>query len=208
MMESWQQVSQDSLRAVLDSVFAGPPYRWVERPDPLAVVRKWFVEVSRWLAELRDNNPIGFRVLLAALVALLVVILIHAGWVLVRTIRPATGKAGPPAPAIVRRDRAWYLREADRLAADGRFVEAMQVDFLALVLALDASRALRFHPAKTPREYLNEPALPAEERTRLRGLVSTLYGHAFARWPCGPGEFAAWRKRLGLDAVENHAASG
>ena len=37
-------------------------------------------------------------------------------------------------PARARRDQAWYRREADRLAGVGRYAEAIQYDFLALVL--------------------------------------------------------------------------
>ena len=198
------EVSQDSLRAVLDSVFAAPAYRWVERPDPFAVVRRWLGEVSRWLFELWETHPIGFRLFVAALVIVLVAILVHAAWVLVHTVRSVPEDRGPAADSGPRRDRTWYAGEADRLAGEGRFGEAMQADFLALVLALDAANVVRFHPAKTPREYASEPRLSRDARAELRDLVRALYGYAFGRWPCGPGEFAAWRQRI---APERYAAS-
>jgi len=186
----------DSLRAVLDSVFAGPAYRWVERPEPLGQLRRWLSGLAGWLNGLRDHNPLGYRLLMLVLLVVLVAILVHAAWVLVRTIRPAP--AAPDAPPIraARRDRDWYGREASRLAAQGRFVEAMQADFLGLVLALEAARLVQYHPAKTPREYAREPALTPGLRVGLGELVGALYRYGFARRPCGPQEYDAFHRRV------------
>ena len=198
-------MQQDSLRAVLDSIFAAPDYRWVERPHPLAFLTHWVEALQRWLQALRSEHPFGYRLFLAALVIVFVVILVHAGWVLVGTLRGGTSaRAGVPESVAPRRDQAWYRREADRLAAEGRYVEAMQADFLALVLALDAAGRLRFHPGKTPAEYGTESRLEPEARAEFRALVGTLYGFAFARWPCGPEDFLSWRTRA---APERYAAA-
>ena len=188
-------MTQDSLRAVLDSVFAAPEYRWVERRSPLAFVARWLEGLQRWLVALRDAHPLGFRLLLAILVVILVATLVHAGWILSHVLRadPAA-RAGVGAPAA-RKDRAWYQRESDRLAAAGRYAEAMQAEFLALVLALDGLQLLRFHPGKTPAEYAQESRLGAAARAEFLELVRSLYGYAFARWPCGPEDFAHWRSR-------------
>lgn len=182
---------------MLDSVFAGPAYRWVERPEPAAQLRGWLNELGQWLASLKDHNPLGFKAFIAALIIVLVVILVHAGWVLVRTVRPGMEDSGPIATPVTRRDRDWYRREAERLAGEGRYPEAMQADFLALVLSLDAAQLVRFHPAKTPREY-------SRERAGLSGLVGALYEYVFARRPCGPAEYRDWQARL---AREAHAAA-
>jgi hypothetical protein len=58
----------DSLRAVLDSVFAAPDYLWVERTPPLAFLgvagsRDW-----RGGSRTAEAHPLGFRLLLGALV--------------------------------------------------------------------------------------------------------------------------------------------
>jgi hypothetical protein len=86
----------------------------------------------------------------------------------------------------------------------------MQADFLALVLALEAADLLRFHPAKTPAEYSRESRLAPSARVEFRELVRTLYGYAFARWPCGPGDFASWRTRAepGVMRARTEAAIG
>ena len=188
---AWQQ--PDSLRTVLDSVFAAPKYQWSERPAPLALLRRWWGALTQWLDTLQDRHPVGFELLVFALITVLVIALVHAGWLFARTMRRAEGQPSRPSPGTVRRDQEWYRREADRLALEGRFADAMQADFLALVLALDARALLRFHPSKTPGEYVGDAQLAPESRTEFRELVHRLYGYAFARWPCGAGEFAEWR---------------
>jgi hypothetical protein len=190
------QPGTDSLRAVLDSVFAGPRYRWVESTDPLAFLGRWLAALRRWLVVLQDTHPALFNALPWILGALLAAIFAHAAWGFIRTVRAGGGAPGArtAAPADPRTP-AWYRHEADRLAASGRFVEAMQLDFLGLVLELDRRRAVRFHPSKTPIEYATEAELPADRRQEFRELVGVLYSHAFARLPCGPAEFAEWRRR-------------
>jgi hypothetical protein len=188
-------MQQDSLRGVLDSVFAAPDYVWVERTPPLAFLARWLEGFTRWLYATREAHPVGFQLVLGALVILLVLILVHAGWILFHTIRGTASASIRLSETPVRRDRAWYRREADRLAGQGRYVEAMQAEFLALVLALEAAELLRFHPSKTPAEYGRESRLSPSAREEFRELVRALYGYAFARWPCGPGDFAGWRAR-------------
>ena len=185
---------QDSLRAVLDSVFAKPEYHWVERRHPLAFIARWLEGLSRWLSALRDAHPLGFRLLLAGLVVVLVASLVHAGWILSRAIRSGDATRAPEASVAIRKDRAWYRAEANRLAALGQYPEAMQAEFLALVLALESRALLRFAPSKTPAEYAREAQLGSQARGDFGALVAALYGYAFARWPCGPEEFARWRE--------------
>ena len=184
---------QDSLRAVLDSVFAAPDYHWVERRHPLAFVARWLEGLQRWLAALSDAHPLGFRLVLAGLVILLVVSLVHAGWILTHAIRVGAATRALGGPAAIRKDRAWYRAEADRLADEGHYPEAMQAEFLALVLALEARALLRFAPSKTPAEYARDAQLGPLARSDFRALVQALYGYAFARWPCGPEDYARWR---------------
>ena len=193
----------DSLRVLLDSVFAAPEYRWVERPETHALLRRWLRAAQQWLLDVRETHPALFRLLLAGLVLLVIAIFLHAAWVFLQTVR-AAGSAGPDAamPAAARRDQAWYRSEADRLAGLERYAEAMQYDFLALVLSLDAASLVRFHPSKTPGEYTREARLSPEARAQLRALVRDLYGYVFARRACGPREFEAWRA---LAAPERYA---
>ena len=198
-------VGSDSLRAVLDTVFQAEAYQWVERPHPLAFLGRWWRALLQWLGDLERSQPGLFWALFWVMIAVLVLIFVHAGWVMLRTIRsaaaPPGGEAGAAAEA---RGAAWYRGEAERLARAGRFPEAMQADFVALVLELDARRVVRFHPSKTPNEYTYEAGLAGEARDGFRGLVRSLYGYAFARWPCGAEDYAAWRRAA---VAERYAAA-
>ncbi|HEU5218283.1 MAG TPA: hypothetical protein VFU23_06470 [Gemmatimonadales bacterium] len=196
----------DTLRAVLDTVFAGKDYRWQERPSPVSIFARWMGALQEWLFELRQAHPLAFRGLLFLLLILVLAIFAHAVWIFARTVRAAdSGREGLPTAGGRRRDREWYRREADRLAAQGRYAEAVQADFLALVLALDGLRLLKFHPSKTPAEYGMEARLAEQSREEFRDLIRRLYGYAFARRPCGPAEFEDWRARA---APERYAPAG
>ena len=183
----------DSLRAVLDSVFAAPAYKWVQRPDPFAALKRVRDAIWHWFTGLHDMHPFGFRVVLYALVLAMLAVVVRAGWTFINTVHSADPTPAATGPGFSPRDQAWYRGEADRLAAFGRFAEAIQADFLALVLALDARSVLRFHPSKTPGEYVRESQLAPGARDEFRDLVRRLYRYAFARSPCGPAEFADWR---------------
>ncbi|HEY3933897.1 MAG TPA: hypothetical protein VGL65_04700 [Gemmatimonadales bacterium] len=188
----------DSLRAVLDSVFAAPRYRWVTRPDAMASIRHYWALIRQWFTTLDEKHPLGYQAVVGTFLLILVVIVVRAVWLFVRTVQ-ATPSAGTPiADPANRRDEGWYRREADRLAGRGQFAAAMQADFVALVLALDARRALHFHPSKTPGEYAREWSV-ASTRDEFRELVGRLYGYAFARWPCGAQEYSEWRARTAPD---------
>ena len=183
----------DSLRAVLDTVFQGSQYRWVERPQPFAFLARWWDALREALAGLEASHPDLFWVLFWGLVGVLLLIFAHAAWVMVRTIRAAAAPpTGTEASGVAARGAPWFRGEARRLAAAGRFAEAMQADFVALVLELDARRVVRFHPSKTPNEYTYEAGIGAGEREAFRDLVRSLYGYAFARRPCGAEEYRAW----------------
>jgi hypothetical protein len=187
----------DSLRSVLDSVFAAPSYQWTERRDFWAPVRRLWFQLLEWLEQLEGSSPGAFLALRWALIAVLVAIFVHAAWIVWQMIRGATSPAQSPAPVPPARGAAWYRAEADRLAGAGKYREAIQADFTALILALDSRRLVRFHPSKTPGEYV-------AERSDLGAVVRALYAYLFARAPCGPAEFGAWRD---LTRGVDHAAT-
>jgi hypothetical protein len=189
----------DSLRAILDSVFARKEYRWVQRPDPLAALKRMRHAIWQWLTTLHDGHPAGFQVVGYGLGVLALAIVLHAAWSFFRGVRSADSLTAGGGTGFTPRDQAWYRGEAERLADAGRFAEAIQVDFVALVLALDARQVLRFHPSKTPGEYARESRLEPGRREDFRELVYRLYRYAFARTPCGPAEYAEWRARAVAD---------
>jgi hypothetical protein len=190
-------ISPDSVRAVLREIFSQPSYAWNEIRDPVDLIRRWWNALLDWLAQLEAGYPGALRTLVWVLVVVLALIALHAVWLMVRmTRRPSYQSAGgtvETGPGV--RDAAWFSAEADRLSRAGRFSAAMQADFVRLLLELDSRRLLQFHPSKTPREYVPELSVPVEARASFGSLVADLYRYAFAGAPCGPSEFAEWRRR-------------
>jgi hypothetical protein len=182
-------------REVLDSVFASPLYRWAEEPEVLRLLREWWHRLGDWLIGLRAANPTVFRLLLLALLLTLLLILAHAVYVIWTTARSA-GRAAEPAHREARevRDADWYSRAADRAAAEGRLLDALQLSFVALALTLHGLRIVDYHASKTPAEYAREARLADADRERLRSLVRTLYAHGFGGRPLGPEEYRRWRE--------------
>lgn len=188
---------QDPLQAVLDSVFAAPAYQWQDRPDPFAFLRRWGNFLLDRLIGWGQEHPQAARLIAWTLLALLALLLARAILAVVRGFRAAPGRSGEPAALL--RDSGWYRKEAERLAGEGRLPEAMQADFTALILELDRRQLLRFHPSKTPREYVGEARLAEPSRSELSELVWSLYRHLFAREPVTAPVAAAWRARTVAD---------
>ena len=189
-----------ALRAILDTIFAAPAYRWSDEPAPWRFLRAWWHRLADWLQGLRADNPAVFRLLLLSVLATLILLLAHAAYVVGQTVHAgsATAEHAPAAPRTDRRDAAWYAREADRAAAAGRMTEALQLAFVALALTLEAQGLLRYQSSKTPAECARDARLAREDRERLGELVRTLYAHVFGGRPCGAEEYRSWRERSGL----------
>jgi hypothetical protein len=181
---------------VLDTVFAGPAYAWVQQGRPLESLTTWWRRFSEWLSATRDTHPTLFQGLTLLLSAVLVGILAHAAYVFLRTLRGGSrrdgGVAVQPTTAFWR-DAASHLRAADQAAAAGRFREALGLAFEALVLRLDEAGVVRWGPGKTARDYAREARLPPAEQERLGGLVGLLYRCVYGGAACGPDEYRAVR---------------
>ena len=54
-----QAPGASTFRETLDTVFAGPAYRWGEEPVPLRILRDWWQRLGDWLVGLtRSFGPI------------------------------------------------------------------------------------------------------------------------------------------------------
>ena len=191
--------SADSLRRVLHQVFETTPYQWREESGATVVLRRWWNALTDWLNQLAGNHPALFRLLIWTLIALFVAIAVHAVWILIRTTRGSKRKSdedGAAGSAVVR-NAAFYAAEVERLVREGRYAAAMQAEFVRLTLELDARSGVRFHPSKTPFEYVAE--VPVGVRAEFGGLVGELYRYAFAGVPCGRDQFTAWRRHASAD---------
>ncbi|MCC6316942.1 MAG: DUF4129 domain-containing protein [Gemmatimonadaceae bacterium] len=201
-----REVAADSLRALIEVVLRAPEYQARAPRDAWApVARAWWALLD-WVDRLRESNPLGYRAFVWLMVLILAAIVLHAMWIAARTLRAGTAPAPaePLAQSSIVRDAAWYAREVERLTASGRLAEAMQADFLRFVLELDARRVARFHPSKTPSEYVREADLGDEARRDLRAVVATLYAHVYARVAITPEAWARWRD---LASADRYAAS-
>lgn len=195
------QISADSLRTVLDSVFRDPAYRWDTPSTELSWIQERWLALLGWLATLEGNHPALYRVFIAVLVVLLLVILGHGLWVLVRTVRAAQAPANTEATArgVPVRDADWYWREADRLAADHQYADAAQLAFVALARDLDRRGLLQYQSSQTPAEVARSARLSEEGRSRLGSLVSRLYLAAFGGGEFGAADWAGWREQAGQE---------
>lgn len=188
------QQPADTLQGVLDTVFAAPKYEWVARPHPWRWLWEQFMKLVSWFELLRLSSPVVYWTVVCLAVVALVAVLVHAGWLMLRTIRASTAPdATAPGLRAERRDAAWYWARGTRLAGEGRYPEAMRAMFEATALDLAAAGLVRWHPSKTPREYAREAKLAGEARTRLGALVDGLYAASFAGRNFGPAEFESWR---------------
>ncbi len=183
-------------RSVLDSVFASEPYQWVPQSAALRLISEWWDRLQGWVDGLRADNPLLFRIFLVTLLLAWVGIFAHAAWLVWLTVRGAARADRSVALRVAgeRHDAAWYSRAADVAAAEGRLAEALQLAFVALALTLEGEGLLQYHPSKTPAECAREAKLAGSDRERLRGLVRSLYAHAFGGREIAPDDYRRWRE--------------
>lgn len=207
MSQALQTPAADSVNAALDRVFSAPKYDWEAPKDPFRVLRDLLYDLAVWLEGLRESHPAVYVVMLGLLTGVLLAILFHFGYLVWRALRPRALPEGDHSVATPdRRDAAWHVNEAARLATLGRYAEALAHRFTALILELDARRALKFHPSKTPAEYTVEARLEDEHRSALAELVVVLYRHLFGGAPCSAQDLDSFDRRAA--ALATYDATG
>ena len=190
----WQAASADSIRLAVQEVFSAREYDWRFRARSSMWSRVWslFLRLLEWLDRLHETHPVGYWALIGLLILILAVILGHFIYVLLRSLRPSAPVTTLAAAAPPPRDARWHLAEARRLASAGMLTDALGHRYLAMVLELDRRGALRFHPSKTPAEYLREAQLDAAGQSGLAELVWALYRHLFGGVPCAADDWVAF----------------
>lgn len=188
------QTPGDSIRLAIERVFARDEFQWREPSGPLAWLRRQWAALVRWLEQLQSDQPTLFLVLVVALAVTAVAILVHLG---VLAFRVVTAREGPPAErhadVAMPPNPDAMTQQAETLAGDGRYREAVIMLFQATLVRLDAQRAIRFHPSKTPAEYVIEASLRPTGRSALAGMVDRLYHYLFGDAPCHEDEWRAFR---------------
>ena len=191
-MQAATQVPADSVRRVLGTVFAQRDYQWVARREPLLWLKQLWNRFLEWIDSFSQTYPFGYNALLVVLIAVLVLLLAHIGYVIWRVTRPVARTARAEGSGSIIHDAARHLARAEDLARAGRYVEALGHRFLAVVLELDRVEALKFHASKTPAEYMWEVRLDDMGRASFRELVVELYRHLFGAVPCAEAEYRAF----------------
>ena len=140
--------------------------------------------MSEWLRALRTDNPLVFRLLILALL-LACADLVHAAWLVWRTVRAARREdaakarllipelrdaSGSPAPPTAPPRRDGSPRPSSWPSSRWRWASTERVS---------SSTTRARHRPSAPRDARLAPA----DRERLRGMVRTLYLHAFGGRP-------------------------
>lgn len=163
-----------------------PPYK-VPRNDP----PEWLVAIARFLTKLLE--PLGrwlgagWSGIEIVLVALAAIGAVWIGWTLFQRWRLTRTLAAPAAqaPVIDRAAALALLEDADALAAEGRFDEAVHLLLRRSVHHIAAARPDWLSPSSTAREISLIPGLPAAARQAFtliaREVERSLYAlHALA----------------------------
>ncbi len=194
MIAAPQQPPPDSVRAVMRQIFARPEYQWRIRRNVLDVIRAYWNALMDVLDRMSAAHPVAFIAFMLVLTLIVALLFTHIAFVLRRALRrapAADGDGSAPLPAA--RDATWHMGQARRLAAAGRFTEALGHRFLALVLELERRRAVAVRASKTPAEYAREARLDPGGRESLGALVATLYAMLFGGQPCDAGRLCGIR---------------
>src|SRR5439155_645510 len=145
----------DSLRRALGEVFARPEYAWGtgEGRGPFDWLRELWFRLLDWIGTMQSAHPAGFKLLLAALIAVLAGLVLHVGYVVWRITRPTTRSAAGAVQSgggLRLEDARAHRERADELARAGRYAEAPAHRFVALLLEVERRNAFSLHPAKPP----------------------------------------------------------
>jgi hypothetical protein len=170
--------------------------------DAMAWLFRPIGRVLSWIGSFLPDAPyarIALWSVIAALAAVLVWMVVervrHGEWRLPR-LRRHRGEAVDPGaeealfdPAPV---RAW-LREADALAAVGRFAEAAHLLLLRSVEDLARRRPRAVQPALTARELAATPAVPPAARERFANIATLVERSLFGGRPVDAEDWSAVR---------------
>jgi hypothetical protein len=86
------------------------------------------------------------------------------------------------------------LSDADRLAGEGRYAEAIHLLLFRSIEDIDAKRPHAVKPALTSRDILELQALPSAARRALSRLVTTVEWSFFGGRPVDATDFSACRR--------------
>jgi uncharacterized protein DUF4129 len=187
----------DPVAAAHQSLLREPGLQFeFEALPPPPQLPEWFRALLRFLGGLQPVFEVLFWVAIAALVAAIL-------YFVVREVSRHYRRDVPKAPDADDRIADWrppvaraqaLLSDADRLAAEGRFAEAVHLLLFRSIEDLDAKRPHAVKPALTSRDILDLTGLPAMARKALSRLVATVEWSFFGGRPVEAQDFAACRR--------------
>lgn len=190
----------DEVRTALDEILARPGYnsplaKLAERLEQAAArLLRALRNMLRGIDDLFVAAPVVYWLIVAALVGVLVLLLAHIGWTVKRAVTmgraPTDGDAAAPAeretPASVR-------RQAETLAAAGRFLDAMRLLFRALALRIGQRDTGIVFPSLTNREFAAVFRRDPTVFQRLRAFVDVLDDRWYGEHPCNAEDYELCR---------------
>jgi hypothetical protein len=198
-----------------------PPKPRAPPPEWLRALGRWlhdvFSPVGRflaWIGSFMPDAPYA-RIFLWAVITLAAIALL---WMIVERVRhgewrlPRRGKRAAAESAADDPEAAWipdeapvraWLREADALATEGRFAEAIHLLLFRSVEDIQRRRPAAVRPALTSRELASSAAIPRTARAMFARIAGAVEASVFGGRPVDAGGWADARA-----AYADFAAAG
>jgi hypothetical protein len=170
-----------------------------------------FLQWARWLAALSDSNPVLFKALIVSLVAILIALVAHIIYTMVREFTslrrpPDSARAARPARALDGIAENWTdaLRLARAALDSGDLYRAVWITHRILLSALDRRDRLKFARWKTNTDYLRE-CRGEDSASKTLGEITA----AYERIVYAHGDFdraQAARLMADVEAIASEAA--
>ena len=185
------------LRADGDLQFAFSPPPPPPEPPPA-----WLEAISRWLASLFGSSQPVLTIIFWGALAVAALLILYwlvpavRDWVDGLIFRRGQTAEADAAEAEWVPDRQMarnLLAEADALASQGRFAEAVHLLLGRSIEDISARRPEFLQPALTSRAIAVAEALPAPARTAFAAMAAAVERALFARQPIGAGDWQTAR---------------
>jgi len=186
----------EAVRRLAAEILARPEF---DRPrqalEGWQALLQWF----EWLRErldwsgLAQTNPPLFYAILFGLLAVTAALIAHLVWSVRAALTHAVPRRDAPSPPT----EPGFAEDADRLARDGRYLEAahrLQLGVLELLLRGRRLELSRSEPNRVLRRRLAEARLPADERSELVQLLDRFETRWFRDRAEDPALYEAWRR--------------
>jgi hypothetical protein len=191
----------ETIRRTALEVLRRPDYQLQPQPDsgPILLelmlrVLRWILTPFQWLLDALEGLPGWLRWPVAVgLFALLILLVFHIGYTIVRAVLGPRQKRGLAAVAAhTPRDPAELERQAGAAVSRGDFITAIRLLFLACLVRLELAEKRAIRAGTTNREHLRRHQdSPVFEPLKL--FVEIIDTGWYGRGVCGLAEFEACR---------------